>query len=208
MLNKDTASDLWKYSSIITGAEWPPANQPKSPCPTLKVVGAATAVLNAKEEAKRMKPGPGMVGGLGVVAGTAGHVVDKTLGYSVGTVMRKAQDALLGELPDEAVAGAALAEAEEEAPEPKRRFLSRLAFWRRKHAAEAEPVVAEVSEDTAPAITMDDAELEARLAEVLDGGLPLPSARAAATALTAHTASCRMQRCACRCGLQSLLALP
>ena len=43
MLDQDTASDLFKYSTIVTGAEWPPANQPKSPCPTLKVIGAITA---------------------------------------------------------------------------------------------------------------------------------------------------------------------
>jgi hypothetical protein len=37
VLNKEKQQELFKYSSIVTGAEWPPANQPKSPCPTLKV---------------------------------------------------------------------------------------------------------------------------------------------------------------------------
>lgn len=37
VLNRDLAADLWKYSSIATAAKWPLANQPKSPCPTLKV---------------------------------------------------------------------------------------------------------------------------------------------------------------------------
>ena len=33
------------------------ANQPKSPCPTLKVIGTITEVMSRKEELKRMKPG-------------------------------------------------------------------------------------------------------------------------------------------------------
>lgn len=37
VLNKEKQQELFKYSSIVTGAQWPPANQPKSPCPTLKV---------------------------------------------------------------------------------------------------------------------------------------------------------------------------
>ncbi|KAH8093991.1 hypothetical protein JL720_3971 [Aureococcus anophagefferens] len=40
VLDVEKAATLWKYSSIVTGAEWPEANQPKSPCPTLKVIGA------------------------------------------------------------------------------------------------------------------------------------------------------------------------
>ena len=74
------AQDLWKYSTLVTGAEWPLAYQPKSPCPTLKVVGAVTTFMNAKEEAKRMKPGPGVVGG------AASHVADAVLGSTVGFV--------------------------------------------------------------------------------------------------------------------------
>ena len=53
MLNPQTANDLFKYSTLITGASWPLANQPKSPCPTLKVIGAVTQMAYAKEEAKR-----------------------------------------------------------------------------------------------------------------------------------------------------------
>ena len=45
----------------MTGAKWPPANQPKSPCPTLVVVGSITKMMNAKQEAKRFTPAPGNV---------------------------------------------------------------------------------------------------------------------------------------------------
>jgi hypothetical protein len=191
VLNKDTAGDLWKHSSLVTGAAWPPANQPKSPCPTLKVVGAATNFLNAKEEAKRMKPMPGNVVGLtGQVAGAAGHVVDKTLGNTIGTAMRKAQDAMLGGIPEEAVTGSFQVEDGKEkameiamansviadtVPKKKRGLLRRLAFWRRE-AAQAAAV--EEVEPVAAAADAEDA-LEDRVREVLAGGLPLPTARAA-----------------------------
>ena len=46
VLDKEIEQDLFKYSTIVTGAEWPPAYQPKSPCPTLKVVGAVTNVMS------------------------------------------------------------------------------------------------------------------------------------------------------------------
>jgi len=55
VLNKDTMQKLWQCTSEITGADWPPAYQPKSPCPTLKVVGAATSLLGVLEERARMK---------------------------------------------------------------------------------------------------------------------------------------------------------
>eukprot|EP00747_Dinoflagellata_sp_TGD_P125335 gnl/TRDRNA2_/TRDRNA2_174142_c1_seq1.p1 gnl/TRDRNA2_/TRDRNA2_174142_c1~~gnl/TRDRNA2_/TRDRNA2_174142_c1_seq1.p1 ORF type:complete len:731 (+),score=146.84 gnl/TRDRNA2_/TRDRNA2_174142_c1_seq1:31-2223(+) len=55
VLNKETMLNLWRHSTDITGASWPAAYQPKSPCPTLKVVGAATSVLGVMEEAARMR---------------------------------------------------------------------------------------------------------------------------------------------------------
>ena len=63
MSSEPALLELFKYSSIVTDAKWPVPNQPKSPCPTLKVVGAVTQALNAKQEAKRMEAQPGMVGG-------------------------------------------------------------------------------------------------------------------------------------------------
>ena len=44
MTNPETSQDLWKLSTALTGASWLPAYQPKSPCPTLVVVGAITKV--------------------------------------------------------------------------------------------------------------------------------------------------------------------
>jgi len=62
VLDQEKAADLWKLSCEVTGAEWPAAYQPKSPCPTLTVISGVTALLNAAEERKRMKLGkPGRV---------------------------------------------------------------------------------------------------------------------------------------------------
>jgi len=55
VLNRDIMMKLWQYSTEVTGAKWPEAYQPKSPCPTLKVVGAATSFLGVLEEQARMK---------------------------------------------------------------------------------------------------------------------------------------------------------
>merc|ERR1719410_2089068 len=55
VLNRDMMMKLWQYSTEVTGAEWPEAYQPKSPCPTLKVVGAVTSVLGVLEERARMQ---------------------------------------------------------------------------------------------------------------------------------------------------------
>merc|ERR1712008_641008 len=52
---RDLMMKLWQYSNEVTGAGWPEAYQPKSPCPTLKVVGAATSFLGVLEEQARMK---------------------------------------------------------------------------------------------------------------------------------------------------------
>lgn len=47
-------SDLmFKYSTQVTGAEWPVAKAPVSPCPTLKVISAVTALVEKKEAAGR-----------------------------------------------------------------------------------------------------------------------------------------------------------
>mmetsp|Transcript_31128 Transcript_31128/g.54705 ORF Transcript_31128/g.54705 Transcript_31128/m.54705 type:complete len:744 (-) Transcript_31128:239-2470(-) len=55
VLNRDLSMKLWKLSNEVTGAVWPLAYQPKSPCPTLKVVGAATGILNGMEDRARMR---------------------------------------------------------------------------------------------------------------------------------------------------------
>lgn len=56
----EKASMLFKYSTEVTGAVWQQAKQPISPCPTLRVIGAVTAILDNKEKLKKsgalMKP--------------------------------------------------------------------------------------------------------------------------------------------------------
>jgi len=55
VLNLETASKLFEYSTKITGAEWPTLKQITSPCPTLKVIGAVTQGMVKREELKRMQ---------------------------------------------------------------------------------------------------------------------------------------------------------
>jgi len=65
VLNKERANDLFKYSTIVSGAEWPQPYLPK----TLgyienlqqQVIGAVAAAMNEDQEIERMKPGPGVV---------------------------------------------------------------------------------------------------------------------------------------------------
>ena len=44
---------LWEFSKKVTGAEWMATKQPKSPCPTLRVISAVTEVLDNMEELQR-----------------------------------------------------------------------------------------------------------------------------------------------------------
>ena len=44
---------MFDYATEITGAEWPSAAQPKSPCPTLRVIGAVTELVNKKVRGNR-----------------------------------------------------------------------------------------------------------------------------------------------------------
>jgi len=107
----ELSQELWKHSSRVTGASWPPANQPKSPCPTLVVVGAVTKAMNAKEEAKRtlegVKPADGGTASIlgSKVLGGTGYLVDTVAGNTLGRVAKLAQDKLLGNVPVEAVEG-------------------------------------------------------------------------------------------------------
>ena len=184
VLDKELSAELWKYTTMITGAEWPPAYQPKSPCPTLKVVGAVTAAMNRKEEMKRMKPAPGNVAGLGLnIAGGALSVQDKVVGGTVGRIVRAAQGKLLGELPTEAVTGSRQAEAARARVPRKRRGPLRRLFRRGRASEEVEDGAAQEALAAAAAQAEEDAkraaDLAKRLEEVLDGGIPVPAARMA-----------------------------
>ena len=190
VLNVDTAATLWKYSTEITGAAWPPANQPKSPCPTLKVVGAVTAFVNAKEEAKRMTPMEGNVaaGVAGRVAGTAGTVADVVVGGTLGTVVKAAQSALLGEVPDEAKEGSFQSTEAEDVGRVRRRGPLRAVggLWRRIRGrgaasadavADADAVLDEEVELDECEVDDDEcnAQMEEQLKELLSGeGMMVP----------------------------------
>jgi hypothetical protein len=154
VLDTEKAATLWKYSTSLTGAQWPPANQPKSPCPTLKVVGAMTNFMNAKEELKRMQPAPGVVGG-GLGASTA-QLADKVVGGTAGRVVKLAQAKFLGDLPSAALDGSFQTERQAAPAQPSASAGAGLfaLFGLRPAAA----VVAPAADDVAP--SADAARLE------------------------------------------------
>jgi hypothetical protein len=49
LVDTELSQQLWKLSTELTGAAWQPAYQPKSPCPTLVVIGAITKVIRRSE---------------------------------------------------------------------------------------------------------------------------------------------------------------
>jgi len=155
VLNRDTAAELWKHSSIVTGADWPPANQPTSPCPTLKVVAKLTELAYAKEEAKRIKPAPGNVVGLGLTP------VDSTV--------KVVDSRVLGELP--ATGGSF---QEEAGDAPKKNAWRRI--WRLRRRPPKEELALPAA---APLAAVEDA-IDIRLNAALDpeGKLPLDGVRA------------------------------
>lgn len=51
----EKAALLFRLSTEVTGAQWMPAKSPVSPCPTLRVIGAVTALLENKERAQALK---------------------------------------------------------------------------------------------------------------------------------------------------------
>ena len=102
VLDKRKAERLWQYASEVTGADWPLANQPKSPCPTLKAVGLATSFLERREEQKRMAYRPGIDAAPAMAAKEEKNVfLEPQIAFIKGL-----QTKLLGELPETAVAGA------------------------------------------------------------------------------------------------------
>lgn len=52
VLDPETADLMWKYSTEITGAEWPLLKQPTSPCPTLAFIKLVTDVLDQEQKKK------------------------------------------------------------------------------------------------------------------------------------------------------------
>jgi len=112
--NLELSVDLFKTATEITGAEWPQAKTFTSPCPTLKVIGAVSKNMIAREELKRMAERPGFNEDGTPVKLTkskkAALIADRVivrgvLGNTVGRVGRVAGRLLLGKIPETAKSG-------------------------------------------------------------------------------------------------------
>eukprot|EP00578_Thalassiosira_sp_NH16_P006052 CAMPEP_0181139482 /NCGR_PEP_ID=MMETSP1071-20121207/34805_1 /TAXON_ID=35127 /ORGANISM="Thalassiosira sp., Strain NH16" /LENGTH=576 /DNA_ID=CAMNT_0023226391 /DNA_START=110 /DNA_END=1840 /DNA_ORIENTATION=- len=112
--NLELCVNLFQTSTEITGAQWPEAKTFTSPCPTLKVIGAVSTNMIAREELKRMADRPGFNEDGTPVKLTkrkkAALVADKVivqgvLGNTVGRVGKVAGRLLLGRIPDTAKQG-------------------------------------------------------------------------------------------------------
>lgn len=64
VLNRDMAADLFKHSTLMTGAEWPEPNQPAPPDANLQLASALASIANFGVDDRRSEPRPGMVGGM------------------------------------------------------------------------------------------------------------------------------------------------
>ena len=113
VLDFDLAMKLFDCSTAITGADWPDLKAVTSPCPTLKVIGAVSKYMIAKEEMKRMRgdrPGfeadgttPIKVTRYQKTQMVADKVVSSVMGNTVGRVLRFGSRRILGRLPKEAL---------------------------------------------------------------------------------------------------------
>jgi len=111
--NIELGIKLFQTSTKITGAEWPFTKQVVSPCPTLKVIGALSKAMVAKEELKRMEERPGFnEDGTPIrksKAKKAARVADKVVGgvlkHTIGRIGRFAGRRILGKVPKEAIEG-------------------------------------------------------------------------------------------------------
>lgn len=111
--NIELGIDLFRYSTKITGAEWPDTSTPRSPCPTLNVVGAISKAMIEKEELKRMVDRPGLNEDgtpitvpkskkvKAVAQKVVGGVAKGTIGRVAGFLGRR----ILGRVPDAALEG-------------------------------------------------------------------------------------------------------
>jgi len=127
VLDIELSTKLFEYATKISGAEWPEANKVVSPCPTLKVVGAVSKAMIAREELKRMTERPGFnadgtpvrVSKAKKAAKVADKVVSGVLSKSIGRVGGFVRRRLLGKLPEQAITGSyqeAKVKPEETAP--------------------------------------------------------------------------------------------
>ncbi|KAL7512786.1 hypothetical protein ACHAXN_010770 [Cyclotella atomus] len=111
--NLELSVKLFQTATEITGAQWPEAKSFVSPCPTLKVIGAISKNMIAREELKRMAERPGFnEDGTPIkltkrkkAALVADKVTSSVLKNTVGRVGRVAGRLLLGKVPDTAIQG-------------------------------------------------------------------------------------------------------
>lgn len=169
--NVELGVDLFRYSTKITGAEWPFSKAITSPCPTLNVIGAISKGMIMREELKRMEARPGFnadgtpmkVKTTKKVALVADKVVGGVLKNTVGRVARFAGRRLLGRIPDAAIEGSYQEEKPREdavAPEP----VIINAVEEVAEAIVAEAIVAETADIT----SIPDSEKAALMEEVSD----------------------------------------
>eukprot|EP01082_Thalassiosira_pseudonana_P001852 g1287.t1 g1287 contig10:1782424-1784239(-) len=112
--NLELSVKLFETATQITGAQWPEAKSFVSPCPTLKVIGAISSNMIAREELKRMAERPGFNEDGTPIKLTkrkkAALIADKVivrgvLGNTVGRVGRLTGRLLLGRIPETAKQG-------------------------------------------------------------------------------------------------------
>ncbi len=126
--NIELGIDLFRFSTEITGAEWPDVTAIRSPCPTLNVIGAISKAMIEKEELKRMVERPGLTeDGKPIkltkrkrVKRVAQKVVGGVFSRTVGRVGRFASRRLLGKVPETALEGS----YQEEKPEEENKLLN------------------------------------------------------------------------------------
>ena len=111
--NLELSVKLFQTATDITGAQWPSAKSFVSPCPTLKVIGAISNNMIAREELKRMAERPGFnEDGTPIkltkrkkAALVADKVTSSVLRNTVGRVGRVAGRLILGKVPETAIEG-------------------------------------------------------------------------------------------------------
>lgn len=124
--NLELSVELFRSATAITGAEWPDITAITSPCPTLKVIGAVSKGMIAKEEMKRMADRPGFDADGNVIQVSkakkvvakadkiVGSIWTRTAGRVLRPVKRLASRWILGKIPEDALTGSYQEEKPEE----------------------------------------------------------------------------------------------
>lgn len=115
--------DLFRFSTQVSGAEWPTPETVTSPCPTLQVIGSISKAMIDREETKRMAERPGFNADGTPVRLTRAKktqlVADKVVGFTLKNTVGRAAGflnrRLLGRLPTNAVEGSYQDAAQEQA---------------------------------------------------------------------------------------------